>query len=763
MPFGSTTTDHVPVQTKFTGGETSAFGQVFDAASRRAYYVDSAFGMPVNMRDRYYNSIERAGTVLGKPIETGWTSPVLAMDPVTLGLRRAAGQGPRNDYETLLITSLDNIDKSITEAKKLDPSILTFQEVYEAELGMRRKLAEEYEAARNRSNADFGILGQAEVLIEDFLGSAIGSVDPQRDPLFFATNFLPIGMGNQLWKILMKDAFIAGGAVGAQNLLFETPRAQMLGEEPPNIWTEVLVAGLTGAGIRGGLETLPGAYRALVPENQGKIIGRELLGLVERNEPDFALTMRPSEMLEALDLLKDSPEKSIATAALINDTVARELTPKGLLDTPEGRASVEEQVGDAFVLIENAKPMNPESRLFPEGIPEGQVLKDVLDNQPEVKARLDEIDGKLTEAQQSLDIALEQQRAFKADERVGNVPSFDEQIQAVRARFENELGELEQIRKEARTSPENAKIIEEKARITRQAQEDVRQIGSVRFMTGQMLKEEITRARRTLRDQRQVRQNLLDRVVKPQAVREKKIPRVLVPNTEHVEAAISAPVVPNETRVEPAVATAKESVKAKPEDKRPPVLGKGEVLAIKEIGPSSIEDGWRLANEAPGSIEKIEALSAQRLTAKQVANLMTEELKPLVKDAVWDGTDTSSIVRAVRSKLNIPSMDQKTEFEAWLKDYNLRTSTKTDDVKGKALDLMKEQGLGDQIKAALAGEGAKPTVQILGKDVPLDLDVPGGPRGTRKVIQVLDEIEQERAMLAAARECGLGTKSEGGE
>jgi hypothetical protein len=65
-------------------------------------------------------------------------------------------------------------------------------------------------------------------------------------------------------------------------------------------------------------------------------------------------------------------------------------------------------------------------------------------------------------------------------------------------------------------------------------------------------------------------------------------------------------------------------------------------------------------------VEEIERLSAERKTACEVANSIPSERWRSVSDR----QDRIDIVRAVRVRLGIPSMDQKTEFEEWISKRN---------------------------------------------------------------------------------------------
>jgi hypothetical protein len=72
-----------------------------------------------------------------------------------------------------------------------------------------------------------------------------------------------------------------------------------------------------------------------------------------------------------------------------------------------------------------------------------------------------------------------------------------------------------------------------------------------------------------------------------------------------------------------------------------------------------------------GIIGDIENLAAQRKTAREIANSI-----PAARwRSVSDTQDRVDIVRTARNRLEIPSMDQKTEFEEWISSRNRMSIT----------------------------------------------------------------------------------------
>jgi hypothetical protein len=79
--------------------------------------------------------------------------------------------------------------------------------------------------------------------------------------------------------------------------------------------------------------------------------------------------------------------------------------------------------------------------------------------------------------------------------------------------------------------------------------------------------------------------------------------------------------------------------------------------------PEYVKDTMRedlTTAERLGVIQGIQDLAAQRKTAKETGNALKLPGDPL---------DVSRMVRSVRAAYGIPSMDDATEFDAWLKKY----------------------------------------------------------------------------------------------
>lgn len=90
------------------------------------------------------------------------------------------------------------------------------------------------------------------------------------------------------------------------------------------------------------------------------------------------------------------------------------------------------------------------------------------------------------------------------------------------------------------------------------------------------------------------------------------------------------------------------------------------------------QEGQRLFDEAKqrGIVDKIEELAGKRYTANETA------ADPTIKDALkgfgegdFKGHDQVTLVRAVRNKLGIPSMDDTAEFNKWIQGRNAGPGT----------------------------------------------------------------------------------------
>ena len=121
-------------------------------------------------------------------------------------------------------------------------------------------------------------------------------------------------------------------------------------------------------------------------------------------------------------------------------------------------------------------------------------------------------------------------------------------------------------------------------------------------------------------------------------------------------AATASPAIPADFQQEPAT---------------PALPAAAETPAV--VAPSAAPTGWiqqsidqqfELAQRL-NIVEDIERLSAEQLTAGQIAGRLADKLS-------GDSLDRTGLIRAVRSKLRIPSMDEREDFAAWLKQHQAK-------------------------------------------------------------------------------------------
>lgn len=90
---------------------------------------------------------------------------------------------------------------------------------------------------------------------------------------------------------------------------------------------------------------------------------------------------------------------------------------------------------------------------------------------------------------------------------------------------------------------------------------------------------------------------------------------------------------------------------------------------VDAAAPSWLKDEtarlYASAQQIPDFEQTVEELSAKRLTAKQIVTFLRQS-GILTNDDPEARLEEQSMVRVVREKLGIPSMDQATEFEAWI-------------------------------------------------------------------------------------------------
>jgi len=92
--------------------------------------------------------------------------------------------------------------------------------------------------------------------------------------------------------------------------------------------------------------------------------------------------------------------------------------------------------------------------------------------------------------------------------------------------------------------------------------------------------------------------------------------------------------------------------------------------ALPEWLSEGIERDWQMANRL-GVVEDIERMAAQRMTAAQTARALgtrldeVDRLAATNNESVFAVRNREQLVRVVRNKLGIPSMDETSAFDAW--------------------------------------------------------------------------------------------------
>lgn len=723
-------------------GPSADFFEVFKAAQRRQIIVDSAYGMPLNVHKAYSESVARAARLTNQNLDPGWGFPTYSPDAIQAGINRSLGEQPESGLAVQgqsgkYLADIDRLDAAITAAKAQDPTLKTFQEAVDDEIKQRLRIIDELESARLR--------GGPGAWLPELLGAIKGSFNFETDPLLVASIFVPLGVSKNLAYRLLREAAVAASAQAAQDILFVQPRAAKLGEQAADPFTSIMTAALGAAALRGAGEALVPVARRLSPTLDAAMRQRELAGVVSEGlagrfpyEPQFrngemiegfpsVFGRSSEELLAAVRQLPDSVDRAVAEAGLETDIAVADHSPH--LDTPEGRMLTEIDLAQAGAQFE--LPPATVSRIFPEGPSPEQVARDVAEQEVGLlERRVADTEAKVTEAQTRLDLALAAQAKFKAGVREGNIPTFDEQIKQVKARFDEQIGELETIaREEGRL--DDPLVALERARIQKQAFEAMREIGTVRFVTERMLREEVAKARRVISDAKRNAPRMQERLKAAKAQAEappkggKLTPKNAVEQTKAALrvtprpadpatiARITDEFVPIE-KVDELVKIAKESLKDSVEPGfrmvpvRPPVLTAAEADRLPMVA-SSTEHKWRLANEL-GIVDRIVALAQEGQTPHDIAIAITKDFDKNVRLSAKE-----AVVKAVLRKLEVPE------------DYVTRVAK---------------------------GTPKAPVITVLGRDIAADQMVPG-PSGTRKAIDVLEEIDDEDALLRAITECGL--------
>jgi hypothetical protein len=639
MPFGSSNFDHLPSPEGFALGPTAGFAEVFDANRKRQQMVDSAFGMQVNIRDAYFQQLDKLNAITGQENKPNWN---FALDAIGSGINREMGM-PAHDItmpgivakQSQYLTDIDKIDLALNAAKAKDPSVKTFKELYNDEVAKRQALIADSASVTGRSEqgAKIGSI-TVPAAIPEFLGGMVGSLDPQRDPLFFGTMFLPMGAARGLVQKMFFEALAGGGVTAAQELLFTNPRAAALGEPVPDLFTSVLTAAVTSAAIRGGLEGVPPALRGLRDALPAPV--RDALGGAPKLG-DYVPHLSDEELLTLVRRLPDNPDARAAEVALQNEILTKETTPLGT--DRAGLAATDRAVNEAAAAFEEARPMNPDSVLFREGPTVEQQVQDVVRQQnPDLYTQVDTIKQQLTEAQQKLDLLN------SAREKIDRGHDFfanqqESRIQAIKADFQQKLEEINAAEAEAKATgqPEGKPTFEElRQHMQRVTQTQLESEFSARAETKRILKKETAIAAKKFREATSQLRKLQERTTpleakaaqklrpneasparaaQPDPVQEQKLAETLdvAKQADEVAATAQKALKELETKAEPTAETKALTAQIRALIKEGKTVGQ---IVAQLSQPSPAVKG--LAAEADKVIDPLTVLKAYRQVAKTI-------------------------------------------------------------------------------------------------------------------------------------------------
>lgn len=514
MPFGSRDLSHLPLPDQYSFGPGSDFFQVFETSRQNARRVNSLLGVQVELKNQYLDQVKRAQELTGRDLGL---DPIFALNLADAGMRRASGMQPgllQAGQSDKYLSDIDRIDAEIAKARAFDPNLKTFQDLYEQEIKSLLQTSQEAALASRT--------GGSGAWVPQFLGGLAGSLDPERDPLYFYSLLIG-GGGSTVLRRIVGEMAIGGGVQAVQEAAI-LGKNKALGLPETDPFTDILIAAL-GAGVfRGASEAgalgLRTAIRSL-PEGVLRLLPEAVTG-PRTPAPEYAPRLSDAELLSQARGLQQTTEVRAATAGLERDLAFQDLSP--LPNTQEGRAVASAQVASTLAAFEEGRPMNP-SVLFPEGPTTEQVARDIAQKESiDLYDRIDVAERKIKEAEASLVSLTAEKAALTAGTEGGpllnargeptgkRAPSFEQEILAVKERFNQQLAQLEQIRVEQGAAPNAPEIIAEKARISKQAFAEAQQIASTRFVTDRVLRSEIAKARRTLRENRALVEKLRPQV-----------------------------------------------------------------------------------------------------------------------------------------------------------------------------------------------------------------------------------------------------------
>src|SRR5215472_11658969 len=176
--------------------------------------------------------------------------------------------------------------------------------------------------------------------------------------------------------------------------------------------------------------------------------------------------------------------------------------------------------------------------------------------------------------------------------------------------------------------------------------------------------------------------------------------------------------------VEPEKAAAVEPEKVK---EAPPTASESPVPApgwLQERTDQDFATAQRL-----GIVDDIERLAAQGNTARQIVRSLKDRFPAGISKMEFDPVD---VVRAVRNKLDIPSLDERGEFAAWQSAYNQR-------LRAAAQAAQAPQA---PTEPKLTGRAAIEAFYAPGPRVPLEGEIPAQPR--KSTLTVAPEQERPK-------------------
>lgn len=714
-------------------GVSASFTDSLNAAWDRQAIVSSAMGMSGDIRDNYVRQLAEASKVLGRETNP-WVDPLSAVDA---GARHRIGLGIGTGLDEIqnkqYLKQIEEADKAIAEAKLKNPSLMTFDEVYQAQI---KKMQETVARSDDVAARGTGILNQ----IGSFLGGSAASMDLGRNPDFIA----PLALGLIApWRYLalkvLQEAVIGGATIGAHDVLIEGPRNEKLGLPQPNVFEDVLTSALFAGGLRGigeGIHPLMDVAgeaarnleaRYLPNRAAARVVAEGLDG-----PPRLSINQFTDDQLrEALSLSK-TPEAQAALAAMHAEAVTAKLSP--LPDTMEGRAETARQINEALQAVDDVRPMNPDSTIFKTGPTYEQMARDAAENgaDPALHEQLTTTEAQIADISQRLEIAQKQYETLLSGEPDVNGLTFGSEVDKVKARMDEQMAELEQIRKEARTSSQNRQIVQEEKRIREEARQALTQVSSARFTVAKDLKGQIVKSKRQLNSLQKKVSNL-----RANALRGQKI------TYAQEQAITTAPPKSVLAQVEKVGKASEEAIKEQT------IQGASDELIAQAKEAEKAKEG-RTAKTAM-------AVEAFRGSKKGEDGFFYTTDEEVAKSYAGPDGQVKSETLLFNDILMTKNWVEAKEF------LGLPVSTTMPEL----IEEAKAQGYdglsfvtknGREFVKLYDSKAPPPKIDLgQGRPVPPDLEVAGDGK-IRSVDKVIQEMDEEQQMLDAATQCGMPTK-----